>query len=239
MFRLSARQFAALQDMTRASFMRRLREHLRGAPGMSALSEADLEEFIRLGVQRAQGHGLTSQRQVALYLTLMALLGAGFDSDPQLPWVRTILADRIIAHPTERVEWLTRVTLRYLNHVHGEDDRHFQEALTRSRQFNHARWLRLHQPEEGLEQALLRLARWLFPTKYVSLKEAGWQQVAADCIQSGEEHGLCCGYDMAEHMISRLLLGSRYLEDPRYAQLGALGNVAEWLQAGRRGRADG
>ena len=63
------------------------------------VGEAQLRLLVKLALDKAQSHLLTTERNVALYLDLMCLLGSAFDSDPQMPWAADILADR--SFPTQ------------------------------------------------------------------------------------------------------------------------------------------
>jgi hypothetical protein len=56
-----------------------------------AVGESNLRELIRTGMASADEHGLTSERGRGVYIGMMFMLGAHFDSDPMFPWVRRIL----------------------------------------------------------------------------------------------------------------------------------------------------
>ena len=45
-------------------------------------------EVARLGIGRAARHGLDTDHDIFVYVTLMMMLGSYFDEDPQLPWAR-------------------------------------------------------------------------------------------------------------------------------------------------------
>ena len=49
------------------------------------IGEAQLRKVIQYSVSQAEQYGLTTQREVCLYLNLMLLLGSDFDTDIQLP----------------------------------------------------------------------------------------------------------------------------------------------------------
>src|SRR5262245_37100012 len=50
------------------------------------LGEDGIRKVIRHAKARGATHGLTTERDLRLYLSLMCMLGSSFDSDPQLPW---------------------------------------------------------------------------------------------------------------------------------------------------------
>ena len=51
-------------------------------------------DFVQQALTRAALHGFTQPQECLRYLELMVVLGAGFNEDPQLPWVRWRLEDR-------------------------------------------------------------------------------------------------------------------------------------------------
>lgn len=60
------------------------------------LDAAQLRALVTLALERARGYGLTTERNVALYLDVVCLLGSAFDGDPQMPWAAEILANRSV-----------------------------------------------------------------------------------------------------------------------------------------------
>lgn len=52
---------------------------------------AGTRETIRDGIRRARQHDLSTELDVALYIEVMYLLGAGFETDPQHAWAADIL----------------------------------------------------------------------------------------------------------------------------------------------------
>ncbi len=79
--------------------------------GEEAAGEAALRAEIRIGIERAEEHGFTAERDVCKYLDLMFELGRDFDSDPALPWVRPILDDKSLPHPEDRINRLVAEAL--------------------------------------------------------------------------------------------------------------------------------
>ena len=56
-------------------------------------SPEELEDLVRHGIARARAHALSTEYQIAQYVTFMTWLGRDFDTDPSLPWARAILVD--------------------------------------------------------------------------------------------------------------------------------------------------
>ena len=70
------------------------------------VGESLLQQLIQQGIEAAKSYHLTSERNVAIYIGFMFILGSTFDQDPQLPWVAAILNDDSITDETTRVDQL-------------------------------------------------------------------------------------------------------------------------------------
>src|SRR6185503_8352236 len=109
-------QMDAFRQAAEAAFEDRMVAHFQGElPEPCALAgEAGLRSAIRLGLERARGYGLGGEASVCSFITVMFLLGSGFDDDPLLPWASSIL--RAAAREPEDITVirLREVTLAYL-----------------------------------------------------------------------------------------------------------------------------
>jgi len=79
----------------------------------AALGEEGCASLVDRGLGRAARHGGTSEQDVFRYVSLMLVLGADFEDDPALPWVREILGDpeasgwqKMSALMDRAIEWL-------------------------------------------------------------------------------------------------------------------------------------
>lgn len=70
------------------------------------VGEANRERLVRLGARAAQARGITTIRGVVLFVSMMFVLGAGFDRDPLLPWASAILDDPSVTSSGEKVDGL-------------------------------------------------------------------------------------------------------------------------------------
>ena len=88
-------QLEAFAGAVDAGLHRRLAAHLRDhfPDDCAELGEEGLGEVVEQGVERAAAHGFEVERDVALYLGLVFVLGPEFDEDPALPWARRVLED--------------------------------------------------------------------------------------------------------------------------------------------------
>lgn len=82
-----------------------------------AVGDPAIRQLIRQGYQSARGYHLTDEKSIATYISLMFVLGGGFDNDPRYPWVATLLHDQSQPDPLRRGEALYKeaiVNLRKL-----------------------------------------------------------------------------------------------------------------------------
>jgi hypothetical protein len=84
-------QLEALDQVRLVDLEQRLRAHVcRCFPAATrGMSDAELLELIRHGVDRARAHGIDTERGACKLLNLMFVFGRDFDRE--LPWAREIL----------------------------------------------------------------------------------------------------------------------------------------------------
>ncbi|MEZ0475478.1 hypothetical protein [Luteimonas salinilitoris] len=68
--------------------------------------EAAIAALIATGIGEAARHRIRGERGLTLFITLMFVLGVGFDDDPLLPWASKILNDEKISTEKKRVDKL-------------------------------------------------------------------------------------------------------------------------------------
>ena len=90
--RLTRRQVEAFGQRAQDGFVAReavrLRRHF---DAFRALGDEDVERFVRIGIARAEAHGIEAAADVAAYVGVMAALGEGFEGRADLPWARELL----------------------------------------------------------------------------------------------------------------------------------------------------
>jgi len=79
------------------------------------LGDDVLDVLVTAAVERARHHELRGDRGPALCLVLMFMLGAGFDTDPQFPWIEQTLAERAPAPQDTRVDRLYEQSMAFLD----------------------------------------------------------------------------------------------------------------------------
>lgn len=70
------------------------------------VGEHAVTAVIADGIPQAARYGINGERGLTLFITLMFVLGPGFDDDPLLPWPSKILNDNTITTEKKRVDRL-------------------------------------------------------------------------------------------------------------------------------------
>ncbi len=83
-------------DDRMVAFRARMTEFLRKQfpDECGAMSDPELDTEIRDGIARARSYGLTTERELSMYLTLERGLGRGLHEDEELAWARRLLGDK-------------------------------------------------------------------------------------------------------------------------------------------------
>lgn len=84
------------------------------------LSDEDVRESIRYGIERANAYEICIEQDVSRYINLMYILGRDFDRDPELPWAQAILSGRALKGlKTVKMDVLYEEAERYLARTHN------------------------------------------------------------------------------------------------------------------------
>ena len=81
----------------------------------SAMGAPALGRLVERAQAKAHAHGFRDPQEVRKYTRVAFLLGADFESDPQLGWARQILTSRRFKLPLSRLRALEDATLRHLS----------------------------------------------------------------------------------------------------------------------------
>jgi hypothetical protein len=99
-------QMDALAESQAELFDERLARFLRGQfPEAADEPPEELRAAVREQVMKAEGYGLTTERQAAVYVTCAWLLGLDFDAD--FPAALDMLASEEYP-PEDKADWLER-----------------------------------------------------------------------------------------------------------------------------------
>ena len=98
MLRFRKEQMDVLSEYMRHSFEKRMVEHIAEEfPDKyrkmqdPERGDAKVHELVREGMGKAEGYGLTSERDVALFIDVMVRVSPDFDQRPDMDWACEIL----------------------------------------------------------------------------------------------------------------------------------------------------
>jgi hypothetical protein len=209
-------QLEVLSRHPRLRFEAELAGHLRRYfPHECA--RGDVGRFVRLGIDRAEYHGCETQRDVALYLSLMAMLGSDFDRDPQIPWAGTELDDPSIPTIEARLSKVYDSALAYLEEIGGHGNCHLVRAGLRIRGYDMGGLSPAD--ADDLPAVLVEFLTGIYPEKARRQGESAMEELVNLAIESARTRGAKADRATAIHALHMFMLGSGYDCDPLYGWL--------------------
>ena len=212
---ITGAQMDTFRQALEAAFEDRMVSHFREElPDLSAgAGETGLRSAIRLGRERARGYGLGGAASVCSFLTVMFLLGSGFDDDPLLPWASSIL--RGAAREPEDITGtrLREGTLAYLDEAEGGDCELLDEVLARLRDEPLDLLLPPFHGDGTAAYIRSRLSR-LYPGKCSLAGEDGLRAMVDQALPAAKASGLESAQGAGLYAILMLMLGAHFERDP-------------------------
>lgn len=181
------------------------------------LGDDKIRGVIRHGIRRAHGHGLTTQRSMCLYITLMMMLGSNFDIDLHLPWAAEILGDPTPMPQSARVNRLTDAALKYLDRIAGKDSLHINRALFRMRRALPKIAAQPLLEDMDLTESMLTQLGQIFPRKYDAVGEALVRSALHQGMKACGQYGMTTDQDVAVYTGLAFALGTGFDEDPLFS----------------------
>lgn len=206
-------QMETFRLAARRAFEEEMLTHLAGfSPYLVRSAGAEsLRRAIRFGIEQAQSHGLTSRGPVRLYLESMLLFGWRFDSDPQYPWARTILAGQAAGAQMEAAKALYDKVVDYRAKVAGPDDTYTLAALARIIPLYHQSF---PLPEIDLGSAILNLIEYIYPQKAAYVGRAGLEEMIRSGMLGARRQGFTTPRGAVLVTGLMLMFGHRCGSDP-------------------------
>lgn len=191
-------------------------EHLRARfpDRVDRLGPRQARRVVDLTIERAARHGLTTTRDVCLYLNLMLRLGSRFDDDPQFPWARRTLADTRHRSPSDRLCACYDEALRFLQQILGPGGSHVRAVIDRIPVLIHE--LESAVPAEVDPARALALLRRLYPEKCKALGEPVLEVFLLQAMRKAARSDLATPQDVLLHVGACFMLGFHFDEDPQY-----------------------
>lgn len=214
---IQPQQLVRLNVVAQRSFSRELVLHVKEFfPGHASLGDPQLLRVVDHALARAERHGFTSERNACLYLDLTLMLGAEFDTDPQIPWAAQILADPGFTHPTLRIDHLTNTALAHLERTAGVDDERLERVYLRLRREMTDTIAMVDRSGALWPQLALRVLRRIWPERVDELGEEPLAQLIRRSYEAAHHSGLAARHDLAIYLVCAFLFGSGFDRDPQY-----------------------
>lgn len=180
-------------------------------------ANADLKRWVETGLDKASLCGFLTSPESAMYLALMAILGAGFDEDPQIPWAKSIF--------DPACESLDRITLtysravQYLDATGGPKCSWLLRARLRVQKQDMTVLDNVH--PRALPARIRELLVQLYPQKADVIGEKALGQLVQAAIGRAEARGAKSARPALIQAVHMYFLGAAYEQDPCYPWGGA------------------
>lgn len=178
------------------------------------MGEPAVRKTIRYGVDRAEEHGFTTERDVCQYINLMFLLGSDFDTDIQLPGLAAVFGDTSAKEPGERMDRAYDAATEYLDDVAGVGNEHAGKALSSLRgfPFEEISPSTTGSVEDRIDKALGRI----WPRKHARLGAAAVRGLAREGMERARRYGITGDRGAAVYVSFMFLAGSGFDRDPQF-----------------------
>ena len=186
------------------------------------VGEPAVRTWVRLGQARARLHGHESEREIAMYLGLMMILGCDFDRDAQYPWAAQRLNEQDDDDSWTRIQSLHAATMSFLDDTVGEDGRFIAKALVRMQSCDLEALCSNAEANPDVDRAtyLAEVLRLLDRHKCDALGE----DVTSAVIQAGMQRAVSHGIDdlvgVSVFVICSFMLGCGFDVDPMQSWAG-------------------
>jgi hypothetical protein len=211
-------QFDVFQNQPRLSFEREIAAYLKRYFPLEAAC-ADLDRWISTGLDRAAEYGFLAYDESAQFLGLMAMLGSGFDEDPQIPWVAAMISSQN-GTPMDRITDVYDKAIEYLDAIGGPNGFRFVRATRRLKKQDMTVLNRLH--PRAVPDKIQELLTRIYPEKERAIGERALKQLVRSAIQRTEVDGKKSAQSALIHAVHMYYFGSDFHKDPCYPWAGEI-----------------
>lgn len=179
------------------------------------LGDAHTRATIRLGIDSSRAHGLQIRRGMAMYVTLMFIVGSYFGDNPLYPWARKILVDdRGVDEATRAHRFYNRLR-RYLATVRDEDKKYIEPIVlfpeeplltTSSQALDGA----------ALEEALLERLKAIAPAHVSAAGDESTRALIRLGVERAAKYRITSAEGLSMFVGLTFLLGLGFDQDPQF-----------------------
>ncbi len=222
MLTMRKEQMDVFDRIAALEFQERLVEYVRKSfpAAFSELGAQRVREIVRFACEKAKEYELSSERGCRLYASMVFVLGAGFDKDPQFPWAGEILTDAASDDPNLRIDKLYDKTMDYSRQVAGDKGEKIESAMIRLCRadvdilpnFKDAPGLF----SEPFENRILTLLGKIHPEKYAYLGEDRARKLIRSGIEAAKRYDISTERGVAGYIGLMYMLGSGFDTDLKF-----------------------
>jgi hypothetical protein len=216
MLKISGEQMAAFRKMRVEAFKKGVLAHIESffPEHWKAIGENQLRRVVELAMERSKRHGLETEREIYLFLSMMLYLGSYFDEDPMFYEIAKFLKDESIPSPGERAEKAFDETLAWADRVFGTRDENLKEALKRILDGIPSR---LVPEKKGWDHNDIKpLLMFVFPEKLREIPENRREQMVEKALEKARLHGFENDDELSLAVAGAFMLGAGFDNDPQF-----------------------
>ncbi|HIJ70408.1 MAG TPA: hypothetical protein HPP87_03490 [Planctomycetes bacterium] len=216
MLKIRKEQYEELAKVALKQFENTMVEHIQAHfPKPAQISgEKAVRTTIQYGFERSKTYGFKTEHEVCLYIDLMIILGSGFDTEPQLPWISQLLKSEDFSNASKKIEALYDKVLEYLDRVVGKDEVLPVKAMRKFQQYSTAQLD--HKFKNNLVQDAIDFFRIIWPDKCQCIGNAALVQMFKEGNKLAKEHGISVSSGIGIYSTFMFILGHQFARDPMY-----------------------
>ncbi|MCY2992010.1 MAG: hypothetical protein NTY19_29640 [Planctomycetota bacterium] len=190
-------------------------EHLKDFSPLhsQSLGEESIRGLIQMGVERAKKHGFTRRGPVKFYIETIILLGIAFDTDPQYPWLSSILRDTSISDQVERADRAHAWLVSFLDAAGGPDRQYAKQALRSARKIP-LQATPVSSP--GFTDEVISKMKENHPEKASYLGDAILRSLVPPAVKETRKHGIYTDTGLCLFLGLTFAIGHGFPNDPKY-----------------------
>jgi len=178
------------------------------------MGEPTVRKVIRYSIERAETYGLTTERDVCLYINLVFLLGSNFDTDVQFPWAAATLKDEMIKGSVIRIDKLYEIAMDYLGRVNGDNNIYLALALRKIREVPFGEFS--YAVSEDVVRKVISQLKNVWPEKCQYLGNSILHQLVQHGIKSARRYNITGEKGLVLYIGLMFMLGSGFDNDPQF-----------------------
>jgi hypothetical protein len=182
-----------------------------------------LEHSVRLGIERAQAHGIDADADIQCYLRLMLLFGSHWERDPQVAWAAAAMS-AAEGTPSQRIARLWEQAQAWRIRVRGPNDSLYVDAL---RSIDGKSVEDLCKSSSRSQRDLMIQLAALYPRKFTEAGEQALYDLTRLAVEACRPFELLDRWAVVLIAQAMFLFGGGVLDDPLHPWAGDALKAAE------------